>query len=291
VLVTTEVTLTQVFMVDGVPTDCTGPVTVTVKRLDGTEIAGSPFTASHPGVGTYTFPFTEQAQVDMFSGDWSGNLAGAVVVLRDYIEVVGGFYFGLAEARTALKAAIMRDPQTYTDAYLTQARTGIEQECDLISGQAWVPRYARFLLNGTGTNELVVPDMNLRTVRAASVAPSAAGPFTALTVDELAACAAEPSGIIARDDGAVWPLGHRNVIVEYEHGADMPTVEVHNGALARLRTFTNLINPSLPDRVLIYTTNEGATYRLTAAGPKSTGIDTIDAAYRRDTVDKFWLAR
>ena len=289
---TTRVTLTQQFRVDGTLTDCSGAVTVVIKRLDGTAVAGSPFTATNAGTGTYTLSFDAPDQVDANTADWSGTLAGTPVTLRDYIETVGGFYFSLTEARLAARTGSLQEATRYTDADLVMKRTGVEQECDEISGHAWVPRFARFLLNGTGTDELVVPHMMVRTVRAASTATTAAGPFTALSVDELAALAPENSGVVYRTDGGTWPAGRRNIVIEYEHGADLPPVEVHDAALLRLKSFLIRPNNSIPDRSMQYTTENGIVYRLINAGPHSTGIPDVDGPYKRDGgFERVWLAR
>ncbi len=291
VLATTHVTLTNVFKSDGDPVDSSTTVTATVKRFDGTQIVGSPFTCSHPGTGTYTFPLPGRADVDALTVDWSGTVAGAAITTRDDVEGVGGFYFGLDEAAEAVRSAALRAPQTYTDAYLASKRIGVEQEADLLSGQAWVPRFRRVQLNGGGVSELVLPDRVLRRVRAVSVRSEAGGAFVAWTQSQLDAIAPDAAGILAPDDGTVFPDLHGNVIVEYEHGADYPPVEIRDAALLRLKMFVNRQNTSTPDRVLYQTNDQGTTFRMTIAGPRSTGVPDIDAAYLRDAVPDVWLAR
>ncbi len=287
---TTLVTLTQTFRVDGDLTDCAGAVTATVKRLDGTQISGSPFTATHGTVGVYTFQLPARTQVDMLTVDWAGSLAGANVVIRDYADIVGGFYFGIDEAREVLKTIIARNPLAYTASSIAAKRTAVEQECDAISGRAWVPRFARFAVDGSGMPEILVPDLFVRTVRAVSIVESD-GSLTAYTAGQLARIQGNRSGSIVRLDGDSWPLGTNNIIVEYEHGLDMPTIEIHDATLQRLRSSVNHTNPTIPDRVLSYTTDTGAVFRLQPATPRSTGIDTIDAAYKRQsTARKFWIA-
>lgn len=289
VLVDRAETLSHTFRVGETATDADGTVTVTVKRLDGTVVTSG--TASSAGTGLYTFPLTGQAQVDALTADWAATVAGAARTERDVVEVVGGFYFGLAEARDRHRG--LADKAKYPTEKLAAARVEVEQECDTITGQAWVPRFARFLLDGSGTDELVVPDMELRTVRAASVADRAGGAFTALSVDQLAAVAALPAGILARDDGSVWPAGRRNILVEYEHGADQPLEEIGTAGMDRLQSKVHQPSSNIPARALSYTIAQGGVYRLSTPGAMRTGIPDIDAVYERQPYHgrkKMWLA-
>jgi hypothetical protein len=285
-LVTTRFTLAHTFFVGSVPTDATGPVTVTVKRLDGTAVTSG--AAAGLGSGVYTFEVDEQPAVDTLTVDWSGSLGGAAITVRDVVEIVGGFVFGLAEARSA--HATLASTTTYPDAVLAGKRTGVEQEAERIAGRAFVPRFARFLLDGSGTSELVVPDMDLRAVRAAATAARAGGTFTTLSVDQLAAVAPLPEGVLARDDGATWPRGRRNVLVEYEHGLGIPPVTVKDAAILRLRSYIAAARSAIPERAVSFTVTEGGIYRLAAAGPHSTGWPEVDAAYKGEGHPKVWLA-
>jgi hypothetical protein len=283
VLVTSRITLSHTFYSGETPTDAVGPVTVTVKRLDGTTVTSG--AATGMGSGVYDFELPEQAELDTLTVDWSGLVGGATVVVRDVVEVVGGFLFGLAEAREELRL-----PASFDTATLVAKRTSVEYEAEDIAGVAFVPRFKRRLFDGTGTQELCVPDVELRVVRAASVAPTAGGVFTALTVGEVAEVAAQPEGVLVRDDGSTWPRGHRNVIVEYEHGMDMPPVTVRDAAVLRLRSKLSETRTQIPDRAISFTVAEGGVYRLTTAGRRSTGYSEVDAAYQRSGFERVWIA-
>src|SRR5438128_3225201 len=100
--------LTRVTYVDETPTDMTAPPTVTVIRPDGTVVNSG--TAAHPGpAGTYTYtlpggpsaPGSATWQLDWLTVTWTGILAGGTVTMTDTVESVGGYYFGLAEARAS----------------------------------------------------------------------------------------------------------------------------------------------------------------------------------------------
>jgi len=267
VLVTTLQTVTHEFRPDGVLTDAAGNVTVTVRRLDGTEVVTG--TAGHPGVGKYTFAPPAQATVDTMTMDWTGSFGGATVTVRDVVEVVGGFLFGLTQAREDTGLS----PVTYPDADIVAARIGTEQECEDICGQAFVPRFMRIRLHGSGTDELVMPDINLRAVRALTIGGTAADP---------AAAVPSPEGVLYRDE--VWPRGRGNVIVEYEHGLDMPPLGIREASVLRLRSRMQQNTTSVPYRAISWQSGEGGTYRLSTPGKTRTGMPDVDAAYERYTV-------
>lgn len=276
---TSAVTLSHTFLVDETPT-AAGAVTVAVKRLDGTAVvpAGSA-TAGSPGV--YTFPLPPQANLDTLTVDWSGNVGGAAVTVRDYVEIVGGFLFGIKEARDKPPAL---NATKYPAATIAATRIGVEQTCERICGQAWVPRFERVALSGNGTSRLATPRAKLRALRAVRVNG------TDWTPAEVAAVGVSPSGVLVRSPrvssgGAIWPVGVANVIVEYEHGSDMPTLEIRDAGIIHLRYWLTRTDSSVPYRAQSYTTPEGGVYRLTTPSKETTGIPDVDGAYLGNQLD------
>jgi hypothetical protein len=268
VLKSTGVTLSQRFAVDEVPTDATGDVTVTVKRLDGAAVASG--TAVHPGEpGLYTFALPGQALVDMLTVDWAGTLGGNPVSVRDVAEVVGGFLFDLAKAR----ARFNWKPGRYTPQVLAEMRTVVEQECEDICGWAFVPRFDREVLTGNGCSGLATTRLMLRTLRSATV------DGVALTAPELADVKVGAAGVLNRRYG-YWPHG-AEIIAEYEHGHDVPPVGISTQAAYRLRTILDQPDSIVDERALSYSVADGGTYRLSTPAADRTGVPTIDAVYER----------
>lgn len=284
ILVTTEVTLTHTFYVDETPTDLGGSCTVTLKRLDGTTVASG--AATHPGAaGVYQFAVPDQATVDILTMDWAGTLASGAVSVRDYVEIAGGFLFGLAEARA--KHPSLANTTTYPPSLLAAKRIEVEQECERICRRAFVPRFAREKLSGNDTDQLPTSNTELRTVRAASIGG------VALAGSDLTGLTVTPHGVIKRPGGAVWPAGTGNVIVEYEHGLDFPPADLSEAAILRLRSRIAMTQSGIPDRATSFATAEGGTYRLSVPGQVTlsgidgiydrTGIPDIDGIYQRYT--------
>lgn len=276
ILVTTEVTLTHTFYVDEVPTDLGGACTVTLKRLDGTTVTSG--SATHPGpAGVYTFPVPEQAAVDMLTMDWSGTLAGATVSVRDYVEIVGGFLFGLAEARA--KHPSIANTTAYPSSLLAAKRTEVEQEAELICRRAFVPRFARLILSGNDTDRLPLPIgfTELRAVRAASING------TALAGADLTGLQGTDYGVIKRPGGAIWTSGTNNIIVEIEHGLDYPPADLAEAAILRLRSRIAYTLSGIPDRALSFQVAEGGTFRLSTPSKQRTGLPDVDGVYEKHT--------
>lgn len=266
ILRTARVTMTHTFYVDGVPTDATGTPTVSIKRLDGTEVATPP--ASHSGVGTgeYTYVFPEQSQVDTLEGIITADIAGADVEQSDWVEIVGGFLFGLAEARAMPPALSV---QQWPDEVLAQKRLSTELECERICGQAFVPRFGRVALNGNNRTALLLPRANIRAIRSVTL------DGTAQAVDSFTWT---KSGVIARRVGW-WTLGASNVVVEFEYGMEYPPPDLSDAAMLRLRSRIAQGKSEIPSRAASYTVQGGGVYRLSMPTREKTGHPDVDGVY------------
>lgn len=277
--VSVEITLTKTFYVDEGPDDPSGGVAVTVKRLDGTEVQSGAATDA-TGVGVWTFALQERADLDLLKVEWlATGLAGANVTVVDWVEIVGAHFFAIGEVR-----AIHPDLTTsrFSTADLVARRIECEIECEDIRGFAQVPRFARAVVSGTGTSELVVPHFYPRVLRSVAYDGAAVG---------LGSVALRHSGVLIRTDGEVWPAGHQNVIVEYEHGLDFPPETVRRAALRRMRWWATQDKSGIPERAVSWQTAEGGgVFRLATPGVDWTGDPWVDAIYQRDRLKRVWIA-
>lgn len=278
VLRTARVTLSQTFTVDGVPTAPSGTLECAMRRLDGTHIAGSPFTYTVNGT-TCSFSFPGLAVLDALTADWSGTVAGANVVVRDIVEIVGGFLFNLSTAQTLLKL----DPIKYPLSTLMALRTEVETTAEEIAGGvAFVPRFKRVRVTGSGHTALALPSPLIRAVRAVSI------DGVAWSGDQLAGIDVSDSGVIYAEGGIFTePLtrGRPNVIVEYEHGMDLPPSEIPRQAMMHARNLVGGFDSGMPQNAVSFSAADGGFYRLATPGQKSTGLPTVDAAYLRYAMD------
>lgn len=284
VLRTATTTLTQRVYVDETLTNASAGLSVTVRRLDGTIVAG-PTAANNPSTGVYTYDLPGQANLDHLDVSWVGTVGGGSVTLTDRVEVVGGYFFGLAEVRGSDSS--LSDPVRYPTAMLAQKRLEVEMECERICGWAFVPRFGRFTVGGDGTNMLTLPVQKLRTIRSLTThswpdSPVVVTPLTNITFDS--------GGMVIRYDGGIFPYGTGTVTAEVEYGWDYPPEEIRDKGMFRLRSLVNLTRSGIPDRTSSYTTADGATYRLTLPSRGSTGIPEVDAVYCRYEAPPFGFA-
>jgi len=280
VLQTTQQTLSHTFYVDGVATDAAGDVTYAVKRLDGTVVTGG--TATHPGVGTYAFllPATETQDLDSYSVDWTGTFGGAAATVRDFVEIVGGFMFSVDDARNmppVLNAVV------YPNALVARKRTAVEVQAERICNVAFVPRFKRRALGGNGSPYLKLPDLLIRAVRAVSV------DGVAWSAGQVEAAGFGDSGVLTMNTigapSGVWPIGQRNIIVEYEHGMDQADDDLAEAGVIHLRSRLTGGDTSVPYRAISFQSIEGGTYRLSTPSKQKTGIPIVDAAYEAARID------
>ena len=267
VLKEAAIELVHTFYVNEAPTSASGPVTVAVKRLDGTAVVSGSATLEETGVYSYVVP--GYADLDTHTVDWTGEFGGSSTSVRDVLEIVGAHYFTIPEVR-GIKPPL--NPLSYSLSELTWRRIQVEQECERITGTAFVPRFTRLQLNGNGTSKLVIPDINPRAVRAVLIGSRAGATKVALGASSLAAIAPVAGGVLVRDDGQIWPMGYANIIVEYEYGRDFPPEDLRFASMRRLRSLLTASSSAIPDRTLSFTQPDGGVYRLTVPTARQTGI-------------------
>lgn len=258
--------------------DSSTTVTVAVTDANGTSVTSG--NATHPGTtGVYTFALPAQSALKLLTVAWTATISGAVVVESDTVEIVGGFYFTLADGRASDSS--LSDTSKYPLSDLATALLEVEQECEWICDRAFVPRYRRVVLDGTGSSTLTLPDADIRTIRSASVAPQAGQAFVALNSTQLAALVVKPDSTLKRGDSNIWTEGDQNVIVEYEYGLDAPPTQLVKAAKTRFRSRLNLNKSGIPDRASSFTATDGGTYRILLPDAYRTGVPEVDAVYGR----------
>jgi hypothetical protein len=272
VLRTAQVVLSHTFYVDETATSAAGSVTYAVKRLDGTAVTSG--TASGPSpVGVYQVTVPAQSQLDILTVDWTGTVGGASVTARDIVEVVGGFLFGLAEARAVPPVL---DATRYPSTMLARKRISVEQECEEICGQAFVPRFSRVAMVVKGRASMSLPSVRVRALRAVTV-DGVTQSLTGLSVT--------PSGVIT---GMYWPATTpaSQAVIEYEHGWEYPPEDLREATMLRLRSRLSQGDTAIPQRALSFSVTEGGTYRLSTPSARRTGIPEVDGVYDRYTFNR-----
>jgi hypothetical protein len=281
---TSAAVLTHCFEVGETLTDSSTLPTVAVTDATGASVSSG--NATHTTPGTYTYTLPGQSQLGWLTAAWAGTIASAAVVQSDPVEIVGGFFFSLATGRGSDSS--LSDTSKYPTADLELARLEVEQECEAITDRAFVPRYLRMTLDGTGESDLVLahpdPDRTVsgvRTIRSVKMAPRADGTFVSFTAGELAALKVADDGTLRRLDGRTFTEGFANIIIELEYGLDAPPADLVRACLTRFRSRLNINKSAIPTNATSYSTVEGGTYRLDIPGPGKTGLPHVDAVYAR----------
>lgn len=287
VLRTARATLTKTFYLGEQPTDADGAVTVAITRLDGTAVQSG--SATGPVSHVYSFGFSGVDVLDRLRVTWTATIAGDAVVLdQDEIQVCGGFYFGLAEGRGSSTA--LASTGKYTEADLVEYRRLVEDEAEHIIGRAFVPRFARVVVNGNDTGTIRVPHRAIRKVRAVTVAKFY-GDTNPAVFDAGALARVAPGDGYLQLAGPVgfgyWPRSVKNITLEYEYGEDYPSPQLVNAAKTRFKDALTSRNSMLPDRAASVNNQDMGTIVLAAPDETSTGLPTVDAIYRRYQVGGF----
>jgi hypothetical protein len=210
------------FYVGTVATDADAAVTVTITRADGTVFATDAAT-THIGTNTglYRYTLAPQTALELFTFDWKGTFGGVVQHVTSQVEIVGGYVVALADLKAESGMG------TKTDAQLAEARQWFEDAAEAYCGVAFVPRYAREVLDGDGTFELGLIHPFPRSVLSCKVG--------GITQTGTSTWDLYEEGLIARDSGS-FAVGRRNVEITYEHGLDTVPSDIRDAALTAIRS-------------------------------------------------------
>lgn len=281
-------TLAHTFVIGETPAAASAGVTVTITDANGTAVITS--AAATPGTtGVYTYAMAGQAALARYTVAWTGTFSSSVVTETDYVEIVGGFFFNLMDARNSDDA--LKDAGRFSTAMLASSRQEVEDECEMICDRAFVPRYRRAVLDGNGTNAMLLTDAkwaaegrsaaDIRTIRSVTMAPQVGQSFVPLTTLQLASLTVTADGLLQRVDGQIWTEGVQNIVIEYEYGLHAPSSDLVRMTLVRLRDRLAIPLSGVNERATSFTAVDGGTYRLDMPDAFKTGLPIVDAVYSR----------
>lgn len=277
VAATVEVTL---FDQDGVATAAAGDVTAEVTRADGTTLvaAGAATTSGGTGVYRLALDADDTANLDLLTVTWTDD--GDDSTHTTTVEIVGGYYVSVADIRAAKN---LSDTSKFTNPELIAARRWFEDKFERATGVAWVPRYTRLVVDGTGGYTLPVDVMQIRAVRSVR-AYTSVDDYTAYTADELADLGIDTWGQLRRLYLGTFTAGAKNYVLEIEHGYDAPPADVKEAAIVAIRD--KLLGDQTGSRVYAVQTEDGIIRNATAGTNTPFGLPFVDevVAARNHTV-------
>lgn len=260
-------TLTAYFYDGGESPVDKGAVSVSVASDDGTVLQTGAATNTS---GTYTFALSlaATAAIDLLTVTWTSGTE----TLTTYVEVVGGFYFELAELRAMND---LGSDTAYPTARLRAARDWIEGRIDQACNASFVRRYARDRwASWAGDTRLVLRDSAWpRRLLSVTVAG---------TAQDVSTLAVTPYGEVTYSTGLPWLVyGWQAVDVRYEAAyVDVCPPDLHDAALqaARWRLISTDGQSGIPSRATSLTNEFGNVQLATArTGDRPTGIPDVDA--------------
>ncbi len=248
---------------DGDPITPSAPVTVGVVDLAGAVVlppgtaTSTPTTA--PTVRTVELP--PAAQVGLYVATWTDGTSSSTTI----VEVAGRHYAGPRAIRASDPS--LSDPASYPDARLVQARRAVEDEFERVIGYALVPRAGVVETRVSGAPALVLPHLEVRSIRSATL------DGTAIDTE----LDPEP-GVVTFAGYAATGL----LRIVYTHGLDRPSGEALEAFYTRARDVLHRDNRGLSDRTTTFTSDVGGTYALAVAGRNGsmTGIPDVDVVLR-----------
>jgi hypothetical protein len=256
------------FYKDGNLIDADGAVTVTIDRADGTNLTTGAATTKPAGTtGTYQYALAAQANLDVLTAKWTGTFGGVSSTVMTHVEIVGRHLWTEAEAR-AFDNGALADATKYPDADIARERDRITNFIQHRTNVAWVPRYARVKLDGSGSDEIVLPH-------------TVVNKLIAVTIDGVSVATAkfdpDEDGLLIYTDGT-FPVGRRNVIVAYEHGHEQ---DVDGVGYIGLRILRNTLVPTnISDRVRGFNDDSGNQFVVFPTAGNPLGIPEADAWLR-----------
>lgn len=264
---------------DGEPVAPAAPPSVTVTDVIGETIATGTATAGD-GTGEYVYPLPSavRGELGVYVVTFAYTVASVAQTSTVQVEVVGGLLFEIAEIREAYPE--LRDAQRYPSEAIRAARDEATDRLERAAQVAFATRRTVEVLSGDDTTRLVLPHVEVTAVNGVSLYGDNTGvdavddEFSATQVADVEIDG--PAGVLKRTDG-VWPFGHQNVLVDYEHGYEQTPNPVKRAAM-RLAVEA-LVPSSLPARALTQSTDVGD-FRISVANPEAgrpTGDPEVDA--------------
>ena len=278
----TPATITKQFLdQDGDAAD-PGVVTIGITKADGTTLVAAGTATSGTGTSPRTYALAAVATLEWLTATWTSSTHGAQT---SRVEVVSGYYFTVAAARTH-KTAAMADTTTYPTAAIQAARAEVEQEFERYCWP-FVPRFKRTTIAARGNSScLILDDQCVRSLRSVVELGSDGLAEYTWTAADLAATHVAANGVLTRLSDDTWDLS--NHIIEYEYGWDSPPADVLDAIMTRLRYRMNTQRSAIPDRSTSITVDGAGTYGLLVPGRGTSltaqpEIDVIlnDLRYRR----------
>lgn len=282
VLRNTAATISVTFYNGSTAVEADGTVTVTAKRADGTTLLGPTAATNDPAVGVYSIVIPPQANLNFLTLTWSGTFTGTAITIESYVEIVGGFFFSIAELRASDNAlSITR----FSNQQLIDARLSVETEFEDICGQAFVRRFASEYVEDVYDYDIFTQHYNPRKLLALKVNGTT---YDVSTWEALYYVTTGSGGksITLAGPALVATYGGNHVYIEYEYGMTQVPYPIKEKAIRRAKLNLLGMASTIDPRATTMLLPDIGQVNLATPGMRGleTGIPDIDVVLRRYAV-------
>lgn len=282
VLRNTAATVSVTFYNGSTAVEADGAVTVVAKRADGTTLLSTTAT-NDPAVGVYTLVIPSQASLNFFTLTWSGTFTGTAISIESYVEIVGGFYFSIAELRASDSALTV---SRFPNQALIDSRLSVENEFEDICGQAFVPRFASEWVTDSYDYEIYTSEYNPRKLTAMKVNGTSYDLTNWETLGYVKKRDSNRHGFLLSGPALPAVYTGNDVYIEYEYGMPQVPYPIKEKALRRAKLNLLGMASTIDPRATTMILPDIGSVNLATPGMRGleTGIPDIDVVLRRYTV-------
>lgn len=287
VLRNTSATVSVTFYSGSTPVDADADPTVVVKRADGTTLLSTTAT-NEPGTGAYSVVIPPQANLNMLTLTWTGNFSGTPMSIMSEVEIVGGFYFSLAELRAM--DSNFANTTKYPNSALADARMQTEAEFEDICGRAFVPRYYKETGIASDEDSEMLWLEKPEPIRFLSFTVNGVDYLSWYTAGYLVRDKYSPRGIQLKHDAvgvfAYDPI-YYPINAEYEYGMTSVPIPIKEKALKRAKMRLLGQKSTIDERATTMMLPDIGMVNLATPGQRGseTGVPDIDVVLQRYTLD------
>lgn len=257
----TPSTLSVTFYANESPVDPDGnSVTVSAVKADGTSHTGS-VAATRTGVGVYTYALPSQSALQNLTFSWVGLIGGVSTTLVTEVEIVGGFFWTVAQLRDYDSSLTVGK---YSYAKVVEARMDVEHEFERICNRAFVPRFWRETLNGDGTEQLWLAKPDVRTITKLTV--DGVDKLASWVTSNLVKVDKDATNMLFFEEDQGWWPEQSDIVIEYEFGMKSVPFPIFDKSRIRARAYLTGKNARLDERVSVVNADGFGRYNLATPG-------------------------
>lgn len=267
--------------------DTDSPPAIAVVDSSGAAVTSGTSTRVSAGLYQFTLAGSLLGVLDDYVATWTATIGGAAATFTTLFEIVGGFYFTVAEARAwKFQGGDLSSATKFPTADIIAARNRVEERWENECCMCWVPRGTRATYDGTSSQRLDLQDLPGSDQPRWTEGPVRPRKIVAVTMDgvaftpdEIADIAVYPEGTLIRKTMGYWNAGWRNISILFERGYAQPSGDIKRACLRLLQR--ELVPGSLEDTVIAITNEQGTRSLSTANGPlrRPFGIPEVDSVF------------